>query len=145
MRATPRVKSNPKSIIKTNKNVKNNNETAVSFEQLESSKENIQPLLRSAGKRMHSLAANLRQTPKQLTEKQERERRRWEQAIQMDKSSDPLALWLKYIKWTKLSFTCPTNQKAQLLTLIERCTRNFKDDSRYINNRKYIKIWLEYV
>ena len=119
-------------------------QSAVSFDQLESSKENIQPLLRSAGKRMHSLARNLRQTPKALTQKQERERKQWENAIKHDKSNDPLPIWLKYIKWTKLNFTCPTNQKAQLLPLIERCTRKFKDDPRYINNKKYIKLWLEY-
>eukprot|EP01084_Bolivina_argentea_P210328 358031_1 len=129
MRATPQPK--PK-------------QTAVSFDKLEPSKENIQPLLRSAGKRMHRLAENLQQTPKALTQKQERERRQWETALQRDDSPDPLSLWLKYIKWTKLNFTCPTNQKAQLLPLIERCTRKFKQDTRYINNKQYIKLWLEY-
>merc|ERR1712228_1073630 len=100
-------------------------------DQLEPSKENIQPLLRSAGKRMHSLAQNLQQTPKALTEKQAQERKRWEAAIATDISSDPLSLWLKYIKWTKLNFTSPTNQKAQLLPLIERCTKSFKDNPKY--------------
>merc|ERR1712228_816045 len=113
-------------------------------DQLEPSKENIQPLLRSAGKRMHSLAQNLQQTPKALTEKQAQERKRWEAAIATDISSDPLSLWLKYIKWTKLNFTSPTNQKAQLLPLIERCTKSFKDNPKYKNSKKFIKVWLEY-
>eukprot|EP01084_Bolivina_argentea_P088925 160562_1 len=117
---------------------------AVSFAQLEPSKENIQPLLRSTGKRMKSLAQNLRQTPKALTQKQERERLQWEHALKSDKSQDPLNLWLQYIKWVKLNFSCPTNQKAQLLRLIERCTSSFKDDARYTNNKHYIKLWLEY-
>ena len=130
MRATPAQKSK---------------DGAVSFTELESSKENIQPLLRSAGKRMHCLAQNLRKTPKALTDKQQREKKQWELAIQRDTSSDPLSLWSKYIKWTKLNFTSPTNQKAELLPLIERCTTKFKDDPRYINHKKYIKLWLERV
>ena len=117
---------------------------AVSFDQLEPSKENIQPLLRSAGKRMHSLAQNLQQAPKALTEKQERERKQWEAAIATDVSPDPLSFWLKYIKWTKLNFTSATNQKAQLLPLIERCTKKFKDNAQYTNSKKFIKVWLEY-
>jgi len=121
-----------------------NHANAVSFAQLEPSKENIQPLLRSAGKRMRSLAHNLQQTPKALTEKQERDRKAWESAIERDTSNDPLALWLKYIKWIKLNYSCPTNQKAQLLSLIERCTNAFKDDARYMNHKKYVKLWLEY-
>lgn len=93
---------------------------------------------------MHSLAQNLQQSSRALTEKQERERQQWEAALSRDQSSDPLSVWLKYIKWTKHNFASATNQKAQLLPLIERCTRRFKDDERYKNNKKYIKLWLEY-
>eukprot|EP01084_Bolivina_argentea_P210329 358032_1 len=59
-----------------------------------------------SGKRMHRLAENLQQITKALTHKLERKRRQWEAASQRDNSSDPLSIWLKYIKWIKLTLLC---------------------------------------
>jgi len=78
-------------------------------------------------------------------DKLERERESFEEALVSATSDgdmeDPLAVWIKYIKWLQDNF--PSGD-TELLALLERCTRQFKDDERYRNNEKYLKVWIGY-
>jgi hypothetical protein len=58
--------------------------------------------------------------------------------------SDPLEVWRRFIKWVQEAYP-GQGQKSQLLPLLERCTREFKDDSRYVDSQHYLKMWVLYV
>eukprot|EP00736_Rhodelphis_marinus_P012091 Rmarinus@m.15545 len=71
------------------------------------------------------------------------EREKWEQKLRDDLSDDPLALWIEYIKWTKETFASG-GKASHILTLLERCTRQFQAESRYKNDLRYLKLWVSY-
>jgi checkpoint serine/threonine-protein kinase len=52
--------------------------------------------------------------------------------------------FLRYIEWTQQTFVSG-GSKSQLVPLLERCTRNFKDWEQYRNSDAYIRVWITYV
>jgi len=54
---------------------------------------------------------------------------------------DPLKVWVKYIRWMQDNFE---SGNSELLSLYERCAREFTEDHRYKNNEMYLKIWIGY-
>lgn len=54
---------------------------------------------------------------------------------------DPLGVWLEYAKYVEAAYPQDT---AKALEVIERCARELKDDERYRNDERYVRVWLEY-
>jgi hypothetical protein len=61
-----------------------------------------------------------------------------------DKGSDPLALWVKYVNWTKQNYPSET-LKQNIFSIVERCVRLFISDLRYKNDIRYLSLWVTYV
>ena len=59
-------------------------------------------------------------------------------------ADDPLDPFCRYVRW--LQETHPQGQSSQsnLVNTLERATRAFKDDSRYKNDPRYLRLWLAY-
>lgn len=56
---------------------------------------------------------------------------------------DPLLPWLRYVKWTEAEY--PSRGKGSAyVQLLERCTRKFKDEERYRNDKRYLRVWIKY-
>ena len=55
---------------------------------------------------------------------------------------DPLDTWVQYLKWAKGAFP---KGKEELMPLLERCTREFKDEARYREDKRYLRVWIQYV
>jgi len=110
----------------------------------EACKENAMPLKRGRDpKKMCGFGGNKEIMSRK--ERLQREQEAFEQdllsATSNSNMTDPLAVWVKYIKW--MQETHPSGN-TELLELFERCTRQFKDDERYKNNETYLKIWIGY-
>jgi hypothetical protein len=107
----------------------------------ETSKENVMPLKR--GRNVADLNKALRahdsfQTKLQL----EDELKAKEDAIAAYTGEDPLAGWLEYVRWLEVKMPEDTRKKFKVL---EKCTRELKDDPRYRNDMRYIRLWIQYV
>ncbi|KAL4440602.1 hypothetical protein ABPG75_003603 [Micractinium tetrahymenae] len=104
----------------------------------EASKENYQPL--KQGRK----ASGLRDVTGELRAKEVEERRRafWEELAGYT-GPDPLEVWLRFIKWTQEAFAAG-GHKAELLPLLERCTRELQADGRYAADIRYLRVWIQY-
>ena len=49
-----------------------------------------------------------------------------------------------YIKWTQDAFKAG-GHKAELLPLLERCTRELQSNPRYQKDVRYLRVWIQYV
>jgi checkpoint serine/threonine-protein kinase len=103
------------------------------FNDIEPYKENIQPL--TQGRSAASLAQSLKD-PASL----EVERQRYELAIEhvQDLDDDPLDAYWQYVRWLQTQSTLSTT----LSKILETCVRRFKNDARYRNDPRYLKLWL---
>ncbi len=54
--------------------------------------------------------------------------------------SEQLDRWIDYIKWSQRA----GDGKVQVLDLLERCTKTFKADRSLRNQRKYLRVWINY-
>ncbi|CAN0076341.1 unnamed protein product, partial [Scytosiphon promiscuus] len=54
---------------------------------------------------------------------------------------DELAVWWRYIQ--AVQDKLPSDQQEQF-DLLERCSRRFKDDPRYKNDIRYLRVWTAY-
>jgi checkpoint serine/threonine-protein kinase len=50
----------------------------------------------------------------------------------------------RLIKWTQDTFTAG-GHKAELLPLLERCTRELQGAERYRTDVRYLRVWIQYV
>jgi len=71
------------------------------------------------------------------------QKRKWEEDLINYKGKDPLSIWKRYIGWAKRCYLT-ANLRGEFLTLLERCTKQFQNDSRYTNDERYLQIWLAY-
>ncbi|CEG36129.1 bub protein kinase [Plasmopara halstedii] len=113
--------------------------TAEVFE-WESSKENVLPLKR--GRNVTDLNKSLRdhnsfQTKMRL----EYEVKAKEDAVVAYDGDDPLAAWIEYVRWLEVKMPEDTRKK---FTVLEKCTRELKDNLRYKNDMRYIRLWIQY-
>lgn len=116
------------------------------FEQIELSKENVQPL--AAGRNVRSLARALKAQEENSPEKTmsifddgcvEFENR----LIEAD-CEDPMAVWDEYIKWAQQNAT-NDRLSQKMVPLLQRCTRAFQKDERYKNDPRYLRVWIKYI
>ncbi|GMF38208.1 unnamed protein product [Phytophthora fragariaefolia] len=107
----------------------------------ESSKENVMPLKR--GRNVADLNKALRAHDSFQTKlRLEDEVRAKEDAIVAYDGDDPLVGWLDYVRWLEVKMPEDTRKKFAVL---EKCTRALKDDARYRNDMRYIRLWIQYV
>ncbi|KZV87182.1 hypothetical protein EXIGLDRAFT_680170 [Exidia glandulosa HHB12029] len=111
---------------------------------LEAAKENIQPLAR--GRRATALSQALttphRERPQRLAQERDAMRAQLQQAIEDDE--DPLAAYVAFVDWTIESYPQGHNSDSGLITLFDEATRTLKDDPRYKNDMRYLKLWILY-
>ena len=48
---------------------------------------------------------------------------------------------MRYVRWMQDSYP---SGNPDLVGLLERATREFKDDERYRNDERYLKLWIGY-
>ncbi|KAG2522208.1 hypothetical protein BBO99_00004983 [Phytophthora kernoviae] len=106
----------------------------------ETSKENVIPLKR--GRNVSDLNKALRahdsfQTKMRLDD----EVKAKEDAIKAYDGDDPLADWVEYVRWLEVKMPEDTRKK---FTVLEQCTRALKDNPRYHNDMRYIRLWIQY-
>lgn len=104
----------------------------------EACKENAQPIRQ--GRRAAALKALAHDDADQRVAR----RAEWEQALkQAAAGADPLASWVAYVKWTQEAYVTG-GKDARLLQLLEDCAYGFKDDVRYTDDQRYLRIWIQY-
>ncbi|KAI9922386.1 hypothetical protein PsorP6_002457 [Peronosclerospora sorghi] len=106
----------------------------------ETSKENVMPLKR--GRNVADLNKALREKESIQTKLQlEDGMKLKEDAIASYDGDDPLANWLEYVRWLEVKMPEDTRKKFKVL---EKCTRELKDNPRYRNDIRYIRLWIQY-
>ncbi|KAE9039821.1 hypothetical protein PR002_g5280 [Phytophthora rubi] len=106
----------------------------------ESSKENVMPLKR--GRNVADLNKALRAHDSFQTKLRiEDEMKAKEDAIAAYDGDDPLAGWLDYVRWLEVEMPEDTRKKFKVL---EKCTRELKDNAKYRNDMRYIRLWIQY-
>jgi hypothetical protein len=58
------------------------------------------------------------------------------------KGSDPLSMWVQYVKWLEANMPEDTRKKFAAL---EKCTRALKNHAEYKDDIRYIRLWIQYV
>ena len=113
----------------------------IDFEAIEAQKENVQPLLK--GRSAHVLNNALSQ--RQATLKAQRSE--FEMLVSSEEnaeSDDPLEAWSRYVKWCIDSYPSGQTSESELVLVLERCTRLFKDSPQYQNDSRYLRLWILY-
>lgn len=106
----------------------------------EACKENSQPL--KQGRKSKALAQYA--VADQCAADLDTKRKEWEAALRESADgADPLAAWVGYIKWTQEAFLVG-GKNAKLMQLLEDCAHGFKDDSRYAEDIRYLRVWIQY-
>lgn len=107
----------------------------------ENSKENVMPLKR--GRNVPELNRALRaQDSFQERLHMEQHAKQLESELKEYTGDDPLSVWLQYIRWIEAKMPEDTRKK---FTVLEKCTRSLKEDARYKNDIRYIRVWIQYV
>ena len=53
-------------------------------------------------------------------------------------------LLFRYIHWTEQNYP-KGGRDGNVVSLLKQCAKLFKDDERYKNDERYIKIWIKFV
>ncbi|PWN53074.1 hypothetical protein IE53DRAFT_339471 [Violaceomyces palustris] len=117
----------------------------ISFEAIESQKENVQPLAR--GRSAHALSNTLSLQHKQRQAALSAQRKAHEQEVTSEQnadSDDPLEAWNRYVKWCIDNFPSGQNHESGLVPLLERATRTFRHSDQYTNDSRYLRLWILY-
>ncbi|PNS14309.1 hypothetical protein CAC42_6822 [Sphaceloma murrayae] len=121
---------------------------AVSFDLLESHKENITSL--PSGRSAKALAAiyspplTARPTPLSDTNTPARTAFETELAC-LDEVDDPLDVYDRYVKWIETSYPDPAAPQAGLSAVLERGMKAFVKRDEYKNDVRYLRLWLRYI
>ncbi|RKP22338.1 Mad3/BUB1 homology region 1-domain-containing protein, partial [Syncephalis pseudoplumigaleata] len=110
---------------------------------IEREKENILPL--RSGRSVAALAPRFGTPDGGRAAVLETQRKRHEGAVAgAHELDDPLEVYYKYLRWTLDSYPQGNSNESNLVPLLERCTRTFRDDKRYTNDPRYLRCWLMY-
>lgn len=114
----------------------------VQIDTIEKSKENIQ--LTTAGHNPSQLSSILNKDPSKRQTEQIHMKSKFEQRLGETgiATTDRLLVYYEYVLW--MVQNCPegTLISKEIIPLLERCTREFFNNKEFINNRKYVKLWL---
>ncbi|AJR70825.1 Mad3p [Saccharomyces cerevisiae YJM1527] len=117
-------------------------QNVVNFEEIETQKENILPL--KEGRSAAALSKAIHQPLVEINQVKSS----FEQRLidELPALSDPITLYLEYIKWLNNAYPQGGNSKQSgMLTLLERCLSHLKDLERYRNDVRFLKIWFWYI
>lgn len=106
---------------------------------LDSAKENIQPL--ATGRNIQRLEAALNTESHDTILNQRYE---FENAIQNYTGDDPLSGWYEYIEWVEQSFP-KSGKESALDELIEKCLVEFEREEKYKQDPRMIRLYIKYV
>lgn len=70
--------------------------------------------------------------------------RQWETLIKSYTGEDPLDNYYRYISWIEQTYP-KHGHEGNLIPLLEHCLSLFENDQRYINERRFCKLWIKYV
>ncbi|CAG8760120.1 1888_t:CDS:1, partial [Acaulospora colombiana] len=62
----------------------------------------------------------------------------------VEELDDPLDVYNRYIKWTMENYPQGQTSQSNLVQLLERASKTFVKDTRYKNDPRYLKCWLQY-
>lgn len=117
-------------------------ENITHFDDLDEQKENILPI--RAGRSAHRLVRALTMDEAEI--KNQRAFYMTRIMTEFEEHDDPLLLYLEYIDW--INHTFPQgglSKQSGMLSAIEDCIIRIKDMERYLNDSRYIKVWLWYM
>ncbi|KAB5580307.1 Mad3/BUB1 homology region 1-domain-containing protein [Coniochaeta sp. 2T2.1] len=132
----------------------------ISFDLIESQKENIQslPSGRSARKLAEAFGASPLSSkplqplsapaaPSDTRTINDHIRSEFEaELLTLSESDDPLDIYDRYVRWTLDAYpSAQATAESQLATLLERATKAFVGSAQYKNDPRYLKMWLHYV
>lgn len=110
----------------------------------ELSKENVQPLKEGRDPSTLNSVLQAHQQPDKEA-RRERIRQKYERAIsQWDEDDDPIGIWQEYCRWILDEYPEGDSWRSQLHPVIERMMEKFKDDARYRDDSRYIRMWIRY-
>lgn len=70
--------------------------------------------------------------------------RMYEDAIKNYEGDDPLENWYEYILWVEQSY--PKNgHESHIGRLLQQCLGTFEKETKYHQDRRYIRLWINYV
>ncbi|RKP12694.1 Mad3/BUB1 homology region 1-domain-containing protein, partial [Piptocephalis cylindrospora] len=118
-------------------------DSATSVAAIESQKENIVPLPqgRSASQLSSLLQFASPARHARLAERHAEFAREVEGAADLD---DPLEVHYRYVRWIQDNYPQGQSAESNLLPVLERLTRSFRQDRRYRNDPRYIRCWILY-
>lgn len=115
--------------------------TTTNFDIIEADKENIIPI--REGRSAASLARLFSTSLPDLKEIQSEEHERLIEDINnYEELDDPIEPFLKYISWIEENFP---SQQSDIIVALDRTKEVFKDEAHYMNDPRYVKIWIKYI
>lgn len=70
--------------------------------------------------------------------------RMYEDAIKNYEGDDPLENWYEYILWVEQSYP-KSGHESHIGRLLQQCLAIFEKDVKYHQDRRYIRLWINYV
>uniref|UniRef100_A0A0A9Y146 Spindle assembly checkpoint component MAD3 n=1 Tax=Lygus hesperus TaxID=30085 RepID=A0A0A9Y146_LYGHE len=108
----------------------------IDFDAFEDSKENIKPL--RVGRDAMTLVKAVH------SDSLEEIHVRYSQELQRYAGDDPLALWIQYIEAIQTYYTTGDSKRSRFVQTLESCLLEYRDDDRYRNDERFLKVWLLY-
>lgn len=68
----------------------------------------------------------------------------YEDAIKNYEGDDPLENWYEYILWVEQSYP-KSGHESHIGRLLQQCLSIFEKDVKYHQDRRYIRLWINYV
>ncbi|XP_076280239.1 uncharacterized protein LOC143209017 [Lasioglossum baleicum] len=107
------------------------------------SKENIQPL--RYGRNATQLGTALRaQEDVDAQQLLSQEKQMYEAAIKNYEGDDPLENWYEYILWVEQSYP-KSGHESHIGKLLQQCLAIFEKETKYHQDRRYIRLWINYI
>lgn len=106
-------------------------------------KENIQPL--RYGRNATQLGTALR--AQEDTDAQQillQEKQVYEDAIKHYEGDDPLESWYEYILWMEQSYP-KSGHESHIGKLLQQCLAIFEKETRYHQDRRFVRLWINYI
>ncbi|CAL7946506.1 unnamed protein product [Xylocopa violacea] len=106
-------------------------------------KENIQPL--RYGRNATQLGTALRaQEDADAQQLLLQEKQMYEDAIKNYEGDDPLECWYEYILWVEQSYP-KSGHESHIGKLLQQCLAIFEKETKYHQDRRYIRLWINYI
>ncbi|EZA52227.1 Mitotic checkpoint serine/threonine-protein kinase BUB1 [Ooceraea biroi] len=106
-------------------------------------KENIQPL--RYGRNATQLGTALRaQEDVDAQQLLLQEKQMYEDAIKNYDGEDPLENWYEYILWVEQSYP-KSGHESHIGRLLQQCLGIFEKETKYHQDRRYIRLWINYI